>query len=69
MPTVPQLLDFAARHSRIRGDVEERIQAELGLTPARHCVLLHRAASSIEGRAHDPVAAHRILRQLRTVAG
>lgn len=61
MPTVPQLLDFAHRHPNIRGTVEERIRAELGVTPARYCVLLERAAS-MEGQAYDPVTAHRVLR-------
>ncbi len=61
------LLDFAARHPRVRGDVEDRIRAELGVTPARYCVLLERAAASLEGQAHDPVTAHRILRQLAKV--
>lgn len=58
------LLDFAARHPRVRGDVEDRIRNELGVTPARYCQLLHRAAATMEGQAHDPITAHRILRQL-----
>lgn len=62
MPTVPQLLDFAAAHPRIRGNVEERIRTELGVTPARYCVLLERAAASMEGQAYYPVTAHRVLR-------
>ena len=64
MPTVPQLLDFAHRHPNIRGNVEERIRTELGVTPARYCVLLHRAAASLEGQAHDAITAHRVLRTL-----
>lgn len=64
MPTTAELLDFAHRHPNIRGNVEERIRAELGVTPARYCVLLHRAAASLEGQAHDPITAHRVLQQL-----
>lgn len=64
MPTVPQLVDFAHRHPNIRGNVEERIRTELGVTPARYCVLLERAAASLEGQAHDAITAHRVLRTL-----
>lgn len=56
------LLDFAARYPRVRGEVEETIRRELGVTPARYCQLLHRAAATMEGQAHDPITAHRILR-------
>lgn len=59
------LLDFAARHPRVRGDVEERIRRELGVTTARYCQLLHRAAASLEGQAHDAITAHQVLRTLR----
>ena len=62
------LLDFAARHPRVRGEVEERIRRELGVTPARYCQLLHRAAATLEGQAHDPITAHRVLRELQQVA-
>lgn len=65
MPTIPELLDFAAAHPRIRGQVEEEIRVELGLTPTRYCVLLERAAASAEGQAHDAVTAHRVLRTTR----
>lgn len=64
MLDVGTLLDFAARHPRLRGDVEDRIRRELGVSPARYCQLLHRAAETMEGQAHDPVTAHRIIRQL-----
>ena len=57
------LLDFAARHPQVRGEVEEKIRRELGVTPARYCQLLHRAAATLEGQAHDPVTAHRVLRE------
>jgi hypothetical protein len=40
------------------------IRRELGVTPARYCQLLMRAAVSIEGQAHDPITAHRIIRGL-----
>ena len=64
MPTVPQLLDFAAAHPRIRGHVEERIRTELGVRPARYCVRLTRAAASLEGQALYPITAHMVLRQV-----
>lgn len=64
MPTTAELLDFAHRHPSIRGTVEERIRTELGVTPARYCQLLHRAAATLEGQAYDPITAHRVLRQL-----
>jgi hypothetical protein len=63
MPTVPQLLDFAAAHPVIRGPVEDRIRREFGITPARYAQLLHRAAASREGLAHDAITAHRVLRR------
>jgi len=62
-PTIPQLLDFAAAHPVVRGEVENQIRRDLGITPARYFQLLGRAARSLEGQAYDPITAHRILRQ------
>lgn len=63
-PSIPQLLDFAAAHPVVRGEVENQIRRDLGITPARYFQLLGRAAASLEGQAHDPITAHRILRTL-----
>jgi len=41
-PSTPQLLDFAAAHPDIRGEVENQIRRELGVIPARYCQLLGR---------------------------
>lgn len=68
-PTISQLLDFAAAHPVVRGEVETLIRRELGITPARYCQLLTRAAVSLEGQAHDPITAHRIARRWQAVAG
>lgn len=61
-PTIAQLLDFEAAHPDIRGEVDGLIRRELGITPARYCQLLMRAAVSLEGQAYDPITAHRVLR-------
>lgn len=66
-PTTAQLLDFAATHPDIRGEVDGLIRRELGVTPARYCQLLMRAATSMEGQAHDPITAHRETRRMRRV--
>ena len=63
-PTIPQLLDFAAAHPDIRGEVDGMIRRELGVSPARYCQLLMRAATAMEGQAYDPITAHRITRQI-----
>lgn len=60
--TPAQLLDFEARWPRHSGRKETAIIEELDLAPARYYVLLPRAASSLEGQAHDPITAHRVLR-------
>lgn len=39
-PTIPQLLDFAAAHPDIRGEVDGMIRRELGPAPARYCQVL-----------------------------
>jgi len=68
-PTTAQLLDFAAAHPDIRGEVDGMIRRELGVTPARYSQLLVRAAASVEGQAHDAVTAHRVTRQWHRVNG
>lgn len=65
IPTIPQLLDFAAAHPVVRGEVENQIRRDLGITPARYFQLLGRAARSLEGQAHDPITAHREIRRMR----
>lgn len=67
-PTTAQLLNFEAAHPDIRGEVDGLIRRELGITPARYCQLLMRAAVSLEGQAYDPITAHREIRRMRRVA-
>lgn len=66
---VATLLDFESRwpHPR-RGEKDLAIERELGMRPARFYQLLHRAARSHEGQAHDPITAHRVLRMLPRTA-
>lgn len=67
--TPAQLLDFEARHPERTRSKESAIRRELGISPARYWVLLHRAAQSLEGWEHDPITAKRVLeRSLRRVA-
>lgn len=54
------LLAFERVHPRHDGGKEEKIRAELGVTPARYYVLLARAARSIGGMAADPITARRV---------
>lgn len=60
-----RLLDFEAKWPRHTGAKEELIRDELRISPARYYQLLNRAAASLEGQAHDPITAHRVLRRLR----
>lgn len=60
-----RLLDFEARWPQHTGAKEELIRDELRISPARYYQLLNRAAVSLEGQAHDPITAHRVLRRLR----
>lgn len=53
------LLDFEAAHPRHTHAKENAIRAR-GLTPARYYQLLHRAARSHEGLAHDAITARRM---------
>ncbi len=57
------LLDFECAWPRHSHAKEIAIRAR-GLTPARYYQLLHRAAASLEGQAHDAITAHRITRSL-----
>lgn len=62
-PSAGDLLDFEAKWPRHSGRKESAIIGELGLAPARYYVLLRRAATSLEGQAHDAVTAHRVMRR------
>lgn len=57
--TPADLLAFERAYPRHDGTKEETIRAELGLTPARYCVLLSRAARSFDGMAADAITARR----------
>lgn len=59
-PTITELLDFEAAHPERIGRKESRIIDELGIKPARYYQLLHRAADSAVGIAHDPITSRRI---------
>lgn len=63
MPTTAELLDFEAEHPSWSGEKDDLVVTQLGLRPARYYVLLHRAAATLEGQAHDPITAHRVLRR------
>lgn len=65
-PTVAELLDFEAAHPQHTGSKEIRIRDELGITPARYYQLLHRAADTQEGQAHNPHTARIIRGRRRT---
>ena len=54
------LLDFERAWPRHTGAKEIAIREQLGLTPARFYLLLHRAAETLEGQAHDPLTARRV---------
>jgi arginine/ornithine N-succinyltransferase beta subunit len=55
------LLDFERAHPRHTGAKEEAIIRDLGVKPARYYQLLHRAAMSLEGRAHDAITARIVM--------
>ncbi|MFD4957164.1 DUF3263 domain-containing protein [Microbacterium sp. NPDC058389] len=57
------MLDFERAWPRHTGAKEEAIIGRLGLKPARYYQLLRRAAVSLEGQAHDPFTARRVLRR------
>ncbi|MDQ7877388.1 DUF3263 domain-containing protein [Microbacterium sp. QXD-8] len=60
--TPADLLDFERTWPRHSHAKENAIRAH-GLTPARYYQLVHRAAASLEGQAHDALTAHLILRR------
>lgn len=62
------LLEFEAAwpgHTAAKGDA---IHRDLDLSVARYYQRLHRAARSLEGQAHDPLTAHRVVRSLERSA-
>lgn len=61
--TTGELLDFERAWPRHTGAKESMIIDGLGMRPARYYQLLHRAAASIEGQAHDAVTAHSVSRR------
>src|SRR5213592_3772756 len=63
-----ELLDFERAWPRHSSHKESAIRDNLGIAPARFYSLLHRAAASHEGLAHDPFTAHRILRRRRVTS-
>lgn len=56
-----QLLAFAATHPDL-ARAEEGIRRELGLTPARYAVLLHRLIDTQQALDIDPMLTHRLRR-------
>ena len=62
--TIAELLDFETANPKHTGAKEIRIRDELHTTPARYYQLLHRAADTQEGQAHNPTTA-RIIRARR----
>lgn len=64
MPTTTELFDFESNYSGWTGRQEEDIRLRFGFGPARYFQLLHRAAATLEGQAHDPLTAHRVPRRV-----
>lgn len=54
------LLAFEHAWPQHSGRKETAIRRELGTTPARYYVLLHRAAASREGMSADPITSRRV---------
>lgn len=54
------LLTFERSWPQHSGHKETAIRRELGITPARYYVLLHRAARSRAGMVADPITARRV---------
>ncbi|WP_425836896.1 DUF3263 domain-containing protein [Microbacterium sp. PA5] len=57
-PSIEELLDFEAAWPSHTAAKDEAIYHELGVGAARYDQLLHRAAASLDGQAHDPLTAH-----------
>ncbi len=68
MPSDADLLDFESRYPHWTGQQELDIRNHFGLAPARYFQLLLRAASSLEGQAHDPITARRVRARVRNAA-
>ena len=62
-----ELLDFERAWPRHSHAKEIAIRGR-GITPARYYQLLHRAAASLEGQAHDALTARRVRERARPVA-
>ncbi|MBA8815654.1 hypothetical protein FHX48_000706 [Microbacterium halimionae] len=56
------LLAFEAQHPRHVGDKEERIRAELQVSPARYYQLLGRLIDTADALEFDPLLVHRLRR-------
>ena len=67
-PTVEQLLNFESDHLKHTTRKETAIRDQLGITPARYYQLLHRAADTQEGQAHNPITARAIRARRITTA-
>lgn len=63
-----ELLDFERAWPRHSGAKENAIIDELGMKPARYYAMLHRAAASHEGQAHDALTAHRVNNRVARLA-
>jgi hypothetical protein len=61
--TAVELLDFERTWPRHCHAKENAIR-DRGLTPARYYQLLHRAAGSLEGMAHDAITAAHVRRRV-----
>lgn len=64
--TPEQLLAFEAAYPHRSSTKDELIRSELGITPVRYIVLLHRAARSLEGAAAHPFTARRVRERAAT---
>lgn len=54
-------LDFEGAWPRNSAAKENGLRIA-GISAARYYELLHRAAATLDGQAHDPIASHRVLR-------
>ena len=67
-PTVEQLIDFETANPVHRSTKETIIRDQLKITPARYYQLLHRAADTEAGIAHNPITARQIRARRRPAA-
>lgn len=56
-----KLLEFAAAHPDLIR-VEDKIRTDLGLTPTRYVILLHRLINTQQALDIDPILTHRLRR-------